>query len=108
MNQSLVACGAQVFHWCGFSCIMALHPRIDIGVASKLNCPTIASCAKMTGFFLLSLSMFVVISTCGMSLHHRCNGNCLCVPDNIAMKCCLNVLMATSAVLHQCVCGGKS
>ena len=87
---------------------MALHTKMDNGVASKLSCPAIASFADMSGFFLHSLNMFVVSSSCGISLHQRCNGKCLCVTDNIAMKFCLNVLIATYAVFCWCVCGGTS
>ena len=108
MYQPSVACDSHVLRWCGFSWIMALHPKMDNDVLLKLNFPEIASCANMSRFFLHSLNMFVVSSTCCISLHQRCNGKCLCVPDNIAMKCCLNVLISTSAVLRRCVCGGTS
>ena len=59
MYQPSVACGAHVLRWCGFLCIIALHPKLANGVASKLKCPSIASCAKISGFCLHSLSILL-------------------------------------------------
>ena len=55
---------------------------------------------------LVGCSIFKVLSPCGSNLFHRCMGNVLSTPTKIALKWSLNVLIAFSATICRCICGG--
>eukprot|EP00957_Ditylum_brightwellii_P192282 14637323-Ditylum_brightwellii.AAC.1 len=84
MFQPLTPCGSHELCWPGLSWMTILLPGGASGVLSRLR----------------------DISACVTNLHQRCMGKFGSVIQSPATKCSLNVHMACSAALIQCMCGG--
>ncbi len=77
-----------------------------IGVASKENIPSNASCAKRFGFCVLGCIILRVMSICSRSLHQLERRYDLGTPDRIATKWFFQVRMAHSVMFVRCISGG--